>query len=80
MLRQLSHFRDFINDEIKKWMPTNLHVGTYMLLTDYKNLPIPEEDAAKGVNVPNHKTVHHVFDSGGTYIGTIENPDWIPKA
>jgi hypothetical protein len=79
-MQLLQHLRDFLNEDTMKWMPGNLNAGNFILLTEHKKIPITEEQKAKGVNVASHTTVIHVFDHGGVFIGTIENPDWIPKA
>lgn len=67
MIKQLKHIRDFLDDEQMKWLPTNLKVESCILLTQNKLVD------------PVYSTVLQVFDSGGTWIGEITNPDFIPK-
>ena len=68
MLHQLKTLRDFLDDEQMKWLPSNLQVENCILLTQNK----VQEDKV-------FRTVLQVFTSGGTWIGTIVEPDFIPK-
>lgn len=68
MLQEIKTFRNFIKDDHKKqfaFMP--MQVESCILLKAY------EEDE-KGV----HRVVLHIFDSKTNYLGTIENPHYIP--
>jgi len=67
MLQILKTLRDFLTEEQMKWLPGNLQAGTFMLLRQNKT-------DEKGV----YTTVVQVFDKGGTYIGQITEPEWIP--
>jgi len=66
MIKNLKHLRDFLDAEQMKWLPSNLKVESCILLTQQKEID--------GV----FTTVLHVFDNGGTWIGEITNPDFIP--
>lgn len=68
MLQILQSLRDFMDEETLKWLPGNIQADTFILL------PQSRKDE-KGV----HQRVIHVFDKGGTYIGEISNPHFIPK-
>ena len=68
MMRALLSLRDFIQDDHKKqfaFLPYQLE--NCMLLQEFRV-------CADGVS----RTVLHIFDSKLTYIGTIEQPDYIP--
>lgn len=69
MMRMLKNLRDFLDEEALKFLPGNLITGQFIILRE---------------NIKNkeglHQQVLHVFDQGGTWVGTIENPDWIPSS
>lgn len=67
MIRELRTLRDFLTEENLKWLPGNLLTGQFILLKEN----IREEGKP-------YRQVIHLFDQGGTWIGTIEHPDWIP--
>ena len=71
MMKQLQHLRDFLDAEQMKWLPSNIKVENCILLTQNKTKPDKEGTF--------HTTVLQVFDSGGTWIGEISDPDYIPK-
>lgn len=68
MLQEIKTLRDFLKnpDEQLKFLP--LQIESCLLFKDY----VKGED---GVS----RLVLHVFDSTTAYIGTIENPHYIPK-
>ena len=69
MLQTIMTFRDFIKDNHKEqfaFLP--LQLENCMLLKSF-------EQDEKGVS----RTVLHVFDSQTHFIGTIENPHFIPN-
>lgn len=66
-MQMLKHLRDFLDEEQMKWLPSNFKIEPCILLTQNKNID--------GV----FKIVLQVFDSNGTWIGEITNPDFIPK-
>lgn len=90
-MRTLSHLRDFLDEEALKFMVGNLMTGQFILLKEHsrpkpKGKPGEEEkindygiDKAQKEVVRTFHTKIHVFDQGGTFIGTIENPDWYPE-
>lgn len=81
MLKSLSHLRDFLDDEALKFLPGNLLTGQFILLKAHHIDGKPVNDFVMNEfnKDKTYKTVIHVFDQGGTYIGTIEHPDWIPS-
>ncbi len=69
MLQVLKTFRDFIKDDHKSqfaFMPMQLE--NCILLQSL-------EKDKEGVS----RIVLHVFDSKTTYLGTIENPNYVPN-
>lgn len=66
-MRELQHLRDFLDENALKWLPGNLLTGQFILLRE----SIREEDKP-------YRQVLHVFDQSGTFIGTVEHPDYIP--
>jgi hypothetical protein len=69
MMRTLSHLRDFMDEETKKWMVGNFQVQPCVLLRQNKT----DENGI-------FKVVLQVFDHTGIWIGEITNPDYIPEA
>lgn len=69
MMQILKTLRDFLDEETLKWLPSHLQAGNFILLTQNKKM---------GADKP-WKQVIQVFDRGGTYIGEISDPDFIPK-
>lgn len=69
MMRTLRHFRDFMTEEQLKFLPGSLLTGQFILLKNSRG----------GTKEEPWYQVIEVFDQGGTWIGTIENPDWIPS-
>jgi hypothetical protein len=67
MMRTLSHLRDFMSEEQLKWLPGTMHVENCILLRQNKT-------DESGI----FKVVLQVFDHKGTWIGEIEQPDFIP--
>lgn len=68
-MRTLKNIRDFLTEEMMKWLPSNMQVRNCILLKEQK----VSEDKHFSV-------VLHVFDETGTYMGTIEKPDYIPNS
>ena len=69
MLQEIKSFRDFIQDDHKKqfaFLP--LQIESCLLLKSF------ERNEETGVS----RIVLHVFDSHTSYIGTIEEPHFIP--
>lgn len=71
-MRILQHLRDFLTEEELKFLPGRLLSGTFILLKQQKTV----EDE-KGVT--HFENPIQVFDSNGTYIGEISDPEFIPK-
>lgn len=67
MVRELRSLRDFLDDEQLKWLPGNFQLQTCVLLV--QNV----------ITSGTARRVVQVFSDTGTWIGTIENPDWIPS-
>lgn len=68
MMQVLKTIRDFLTEEKLKWLPGNMQIRSCILLKDN----ITDERSV-------FRTVLHVFDDGGIYIGTIDSPHYIPK-
>lgn len=68
MIRTLKNLRDFLTPEQLKWLPGNLAVIPCILLSQ----------SVGGDGEP-LRTIVHVFNDLGTFIGTIEQPDYIPQ-
>ena len=66
-IQQLKHLRDFMDEENKRWLPTNLKVRVCILLKS--NI------TQTGIFRP----CLLVFDEDGNYIGEIKNPKFIPR-
>lgn len=67
MMKTLKHLRDFMTEEQLKWLPGAFKVENCILLRQNKT------------NENNMFTiVLQVFDSKGTWIGEITQPDYIP--
>lgn len=75
-MQVLKTFRDFVNDEMLKWLPSHLQVHSCMLLEEHKSDKKVEGDKTI---ISNYKIVLHVFSESGVLIGTINDPHWIPK-
>jgi hypothetical protein len=68
MMRTLRHLRDFMDEDQLKWLPGALQIENCILLRQ-------NSKDANGV----FKVLVQVFDSKGTWIGEITNPDFIPE-
>jgi hypothetical protein len=68
MMRTLRHLRDFMSEEQLKFLPGAMQVENCILLRQ-------DGKDANGV----YQVVLQVFDSKGTWIGSIERPDFIPN-
>ena len=67
MVRNLTHLRDFMDEETLKFLPGNLRSANFIFLRQNKK-------DEKGM----FNTVLQVFDKDGTWIGEITHPDYIP--
>lgn len=68
MMQALQHLRDFMDETVKRYLPGNMQACTCILLV----VQVKGED-----NI--HRTMLRVFDDTGTYIGLIEEPEFIPN-
>ncbi len=76
MMQVLKSIRDFMNQETLKWLPGNIQSRVCTLLKE----SLSDTKTENGVtHHSNFRTVLHVFDEGGTLIGTIEHPHYIPS-
>lgn len=62
--------RDFLTEEVLKHMPGKFQAGTFMLLEENEKLP--------GNTGMGWVRKLHVFSEEGLFIGTIQNPEYIP--
>ena len=87
-MQTLSHLRDFLDDEALRFMPGNLLTGQFILLREHmraqsleKNTDLRSTDEKSPKEfVRTFHTKIHIFDQGGTFIGTINDPEWYPEA
>ena len=68
MIQTKLSLRDFLDEEQLKWLSGNLRVKNCILLVQNK------EDKKKIM-----RQVVQVFDEKGNFVGSIENPQFIPK-
>jgi hypothetical protein len=68
MLQTILTFRDFVKDPQEQFKMLPLQLEQCLLFKEWK----------KGEDGIMH-TVLHVFDHSTYYIGTIEDPHWIPE-
>lgn len=76
MIHVLKSLRDFMTPEALKFLPGILEARTCILLEE----SLSDKTVENGVTTTsNFRTVIHVFDKGGTFIGTIERPHHVPS-
>ncbi len=68
MIQQHKHLRDFVNEEVKAFMPGNMTVESCILLIENK----------PSINAGRVSRVIQVFNHHGTWIGEISHPDYFP--
>ncbi len=63
MMVVLKTLRDFLTEEILRWMPGNLRSCNIVMLREHRKI--------EGHPI---ETVIHIFDAQGTYLGSIDHP------